>query len=92
MPEMGGMGDMSTLFSSMPTYVPIPGKLGCNIDICLGEDEFGDRNCVYLRFSGLVEFRLLTSGFFEEPPTLKLEQDEILATVIGGTGDYRDAI
>ncbi len=74
------------------TTLGLPGKSSCIVDVCLGRDnDTGDPNCVYLRYSGEMYAELETEELFTTG-RLAMSIDPFKATVIGGTGYYAGSI
>lgn len=74
-----------------PELLELPGKSSCNVDVCLGKDDNGDANCVFLRYVGEMN-AVLDVGELLDNSKLSMDIDSFKATVIGGTGCYAASI
>ena len=68
--------------------ISLPGMVSCNIDACLGLDDNGTRNCIYLRYSGYSEALLSVKAL----PHVEVDVPPFIASVISGTGRFAGAM
>lgn len=65
-------------------YTYLPGKKSCNFDACLGTNEYDTCNCIYMRYSGIMDTKVDLTKF----PCLTVDAPSFKAFVSSGSGRF----